>query len=59
MLDSTLLNNSRVQAQLYDSIEEESCLINNNIKSTLINDSKMDDKIIKIDLEYNRGNKGS
>ena len=56
MLDSTLLNNSRVQAQLYDSIEEESCLINNNINSTLIDGSKMDDKIIKIDPEYNRGN---
>ena len=54
MLDSALISNSRVQAQLYDSIEEESCLINNNINSTLIDGSKMEDKIIKIDPEYNR-----
>ena len=54
MLDSALINNSKVQAQLYDSIEEESCLINNNINSTLIDGSKMDDKIIKIDPEYNK-----
>ena len=53
LLDSALLNNSKVQAQLYDSIEEESCLINNNINSTLIDGSKMEDKIIKIDQEYN------
>ena len=55
MLDSALLNNSRVQAQLYDSIEEESCLINNNINSTLIDGSKMEDKIIKIDPDYKKG----
>ena len=30
MLDSAIINNSKLQAQLYDSIEEDSCLINNN-----------------------------
>ena len=55
LLDSTLINNSKLQAQLYDSIEEESCLIN-NINSTLIDGSKLDDKIIKIDPEFNKGN---
>ena len=55
MLDSALLNNSKVQAQLYDSIEEESCLVNNNINSTLIEGSKMEDKIIKIDPVKNKG----
>ena len=55
LLDSTLINNSKLQAQLYDSIEEESCLIN-NINSTLIDGSKLDDKIIKIDPEYNKVN---
>lgn len=56
MLDSALFNNSKVQAQLYDSIEEESCLVNNNINSTLIDGSKMEDKIIRIEPEYKRGN---
>ena len=56
LLDSAFLNNSKVQAQLYDSIEEESCLINNNINSTLIEGSKIEDKIIKIDPEKNKVN---
>ena len=56
LLDSALSNNSKVQAQLYDSIEEESCLINNIINSTLIDKSKLDDKIIKIEPENNKGN---
>ena len=56
MLDSALINNSRVQAQLYDSIEEESCLVNNNINSTLIEGSKIEDKIINIDPVYNKEN---
>ena len=56
LLDSALSNNSKVQAQLYDSIEEESCLINNIINSTLIDKSKLDDKIIKIEPETNKGN---
>lgn len=56
MLDSALLNNSKLQAQLYDSIEEESCLVNNNINSTLIDGSKLEDKIIRIDPENNKGN---
>ena len=54
MLDSALINNSKLQAQLYDSIEEESCLVN-NINST-INAIKLDDKIIKLDPEYDKGN---
>ena len=56
LLDSALSNNSKVQAQLYDSIEEESCLINNIVNSTLIDKSKLDDKIIKIEPENNKGN---
>ena len=56
MLDSALVNNSRVQAQLYDSIEEDSCLINNNINSTLIEGTKLEDKIIKIEPENNKLN---
>ena len=54
MLDSALINNSKLQTQLYDSIEEESCLVN-NINST-INGLKLDEKIIKLDPEYNKGN---
>ena len=56
LLDSALSNNSKVQAQLYDSIEEESCLINNIVNSTLIDKSKLDDKIIKIEPDTNKGN---
>jgi hypothetical protein len=54
-LDSALMNNSKIQAQLYDSIEEESCLIN-NINST-IDGSKLDEKIIKLDQDYNKDNR--
>ena len=54
MLDSAIINNSKVQAQLYDSIEEESCLIN-NINST-IDKSKLDGKIIGLDHGNNHGN---
>ena len=54
MLDSSIINNSKVQAQLYDSIEEESCLIN-NINST-IDKSKLDGKIIGLDHGNNHGN---
>ena len=53
MLDSVLMNNSKIQAQLYDSIEEESCLIN-NINNT-IDGTKLDEKIIKLDPENNKG----
>ena len=53
MLDSALMNNSKIQAQLYDSIEEESCLIN-NINNT-IDGSKLDEKIIKLDPDNNKG----
>ena len=49
------MNNSKIQAQLYDSIEEESCLIN-NINST-IDGSKLDEKIIKLDQDYNKDNR--
>ena len=55
MLDSALMNNSKIQAQLYDSIEEESCLIN-NVNST-IDGSKLDEKIIKLDQDYNKVNR--
>ena len=55
MLDSALMNNSKIQAQLYDSIEEESCLIN-NVNST-IDGSKLDEKIIKLDQDYNKENR--
>ena len=54
MLDSVLMNNSKIQAQLYDSIEEESCLIN-NINSTN-EKSKEDGKIIVLDKGYNYEN---
>ena len=54
MIDSTLVNNSKIQAQLYDSIEEESCLIN-NINNTL-DCSKLDEKIIKLDPQIKRIN---
>ena len=53
LLDSALMNNSKIQAQLYDSIEEESCLIN-NINNT-IDGSKLDEKIIKLDSDNNKG----
>ena len=55
MLDSALMNNSKIQAQLYDSIEEESCLIN-NVNST-IDGSKLDEKIIKLDQDDNKVNR--
>jgi len=54
MLDSAVVNNSKIQAQLYDSIEEESCLAN-NVNST-IDGYKLDEKIIKLDLQYNKNN---
>ena len=54
MLDSAVVNNSKIQAQLYDSIEEESCIAN-NVNST-IDGYKLDEKIIKLDLQYNRNN---
>ena len=54
MLDSAVVNNSKIQAQLYDSIEEESCLAN-NVNST-IDGYKLDEKIIKLDPQYNRNN---
>ena len=54
MLDSALVNNSKIQAQLYDSIEEESCLIN-NINST-VDGSKLDEKIIRLDREEKKVN---
>ena len=54
MLDSVLMNNSKLQAQLYDSIEEESCLA--NIINSTIDGSKLDEKIIKLDPEYNKIN---
>ena len=54
MLDSAIINNSKVQAQLYDSIEEEPCLIN-NINNT-IDKSKLDGKIIGLDHGNNHGN---
>ena len=54
MLDSAVVNNSKIQAQLYDSIEEESCIAN-NVNST-IDGYKLDEKIIKLDLQYNKNN---
>ena len=54
MLDSAVVNNSKIQAQLYDSIEEESCIAN-NVNST-IDGYKLDEKIIKLDPQYNRNN---
>ena len=54
MLDSAVVNNSKIQAQLYDSIEEESCLAN-NVNST-IDGYKLDEKIIKLDPQYNKNN---
>ena len=54
MLDSALMNNSKLQAQLYDSIEEDPCLVN-NINNT-IDGSKLDEKIIKLDPEYSKIN---
>ena len=48
ILDSMVINNNKIQAQLYDSIEEE-YLINNNIESTLFDREKIDDRIIRID----------
>ena len=54
MLDSAVVNNSKIQAQLYDSIEEESCIVN-NVNST-IDGYKLDEKIIKLDPQYNRNN---
>ena len=54
MLDSAIINNTKLQAQLYDSIEEESCLIN-NINSTN-EKSKEDGKIIVLDKGYNYEN---
>ena len=54
LLDSAIINNTKLQAQLYDSIEEESCLIN-NINSTN-EKSKEDGKIIVLDKGYNYEN---
>lgn len=54
MLDSAIINNTKLQNQLYDSIEEESCLIN-NINSTN-EKSKEDGKIIVLDKGYNYEN---
>ena len=54
MLDSAVVNNSKIQAQLYDSIEEESCIAN-NVNST-IDGYKLDEKIIKLDPQYNKNN---
>jgi hypothetical protein len=54
MIDSAMINKSKLQAQLYDSIEEEPCLIN-NINSTN-EKSKEDGKIIVLDKGYNYGN---
>ena len=54
MLDSAVVNNSKIQVQLYDSIEEESCIAN-NVNST-IDGYKLDEKIIKLDPQYNRNN---
>lgn len=54
MLDSAVVNNSKIQAQLYDSIEEESCIAN-NVNST-IDGYKLDEKIIKLDPQYNINN---
>ena len=54
MLDSALMNNSKLQTQLYDSIEEDPCLVN-NINNT-IDGSKLDEKIIKLDPEYSKIN---
>ena len=54
LLDSAIINNTKLQVQLYDSIEEESCLIN-NINSTN-EKSKEDGKIIVLDKGYNYEN---
>ena len=51
MLDSAIINNSKLQAQLYDSIEEDSCLINNN--NSIIEKPKLEGKIIGLDHGYN------
>ena len=57
MIDSAFINNSKIQAQLYDSIEEESSLINNNINiNNTIDGSKLDEKIINLDQENKRIN---
>ena len=54
MLDSAMINNSKLQAQLYDSIEEDPCLINNN--NSTIEKPKLEGKIIGLDHGYINGN---
>ena len=54
MLDSAMINNSKLQAQLYDSIEEDPCLINNN--NSTIEKPKLEGKIIGLDNGYNNDN---